>query len=116
MFFSLNLRVSRCLTLAEWHSRVARDSRRKPFVPDDGIQASEAIWQDLWRTTVTYGRAGIAVMAMSVLDIALWDVLGKAAKLPLHRLWGHYRAQLPIYGSGCFRGSGGDGMIAPRCG
>jgi L-alanine-DL-glutamate epimerase-like enolase superfamily enzyme len=27
-------------------------------------------------------------MAMSVLDIALWDVLGKAASLPLHRLWG----------------------------
>src|SRR5208282_4735905 len=29
-----------------------------------------------------------------------------------HRLWGHFRAQLPAYGSGCFRGSGGDGMIA----
>jgi L-alanine-DL-glutamate epimerase-like enolase superfamily enzyme len=43
--------------------------------------------------------AGIAVMAMSALDIALWDVLGKAAKLPLHRLWGHYRAQPPAYGS-----------------
>ncbi len=51
-------------------------------------------------------------MAMSALDIALWDALGKRANLPLHRLWGHYRAQLPAYGSGCFRGSGGDGMIA----
>ena len=63
-------------------------------------------------TTVTYGRGGIATMAMSALDIALWDALGKAAKLPLHRLWGHYRAELPAYGTGCFRGSGGDGMIA----
>jgi L-alanine-DL-glutamate epimerase-like enolase superfamily enzyme len=51
-------------------------------------------------------------MAQSVLDIALWDALGKRAGLPLHRLWGHCRAQLPAYGSGCFRGSGGDGMIA----
>jgi len=83
-----------------------------PRVLGKDASAVEAIWQDLWRTTVTYGRAGIAVMAMSALDIALWDVLGKAAKLPLHRLWGHYRAQLPAYGSGCFRGSGGDGMIA----
>ena len=87
-----------------------------PRVLGKDASAVEAIWQDLWRTTVTYGRAGIAVMAMSVLDIALWDVLGEAAKLPLHRLWGHYRAQLPAYGSGCFRGSGGDGMIAKaRC-
>src|ERR1700726_2363386 len=74
--------------------------------------AVETIWQNRWRATVTYGRAGIAVMAMSALDIALWDVLGKRANLPLHRLWGHYRAQLPAYCSGCFRGSGGDGMIA----
>ena len=61
---------------------------------------------------MTYGRGGIATMAMSALDIALWDALGKRAGLPLHRLWGHFRAQLPAYGSGCFRGSGGDGMIA----
>jgi mandelate racemase/muconate lactonizing enzyme-like protein len=83
-----------------------------PRVIGKDASAVEAIWQDLWRSTVTYGRGGIAVMAMSALDIALWDVLGKAAKLPLHRLWGHFRAQLPAYGSGCFRGSGGDGMIA----
>jgi L-alanine-DL-glutamate epimerase-like enolase superfamily enzyme len=83
-----------------------------PRVIGKDASAVEAIWQDLWRATVTYGRGGIAVMAMAALDIALWDILGKRAKLPLHRLWGHYRAQLPAYGSGCFRGSGGDGMIA----
>jgi L-alanine-DL-glutamate epimerase-like enolase superfamily enzyme len=49
---------------------------------------------------------------MSALDIALWDAVGKRAGLPLHRLWGHVRSQIPVYGSGCFRGSGGDGMIA----
>jgi L-alanine-DL-glutamate epimerase-like enolase superfamily enzyme len=83
-----------------------------PRVIGKDASAVEAIWQDLWRSSVTYGRGGIATMAMSLLDIALWDALGKRAKLPLHRLWGHYRAQLPAYGSGCFRGSGGDGMIA----
>jgi hypothetical protein len=50
---------------------------------------------------------------MSVLDIALWDVLGKAAKLPLHRLWGHYRrATAGLWQRLLSRGSGGDGMIA----
>ena len=61
---------------------------------------------------MTYGRGGIAAMAMSAIDIALWDAVGKRADLPLHRLWGHYRSKIPTYGSGCFRGSGGDGMIA----
>ena len=67
---------------------------------------------DLWRATVTYNRGGIVTMAMSALDIALWDAIGKRAGLPLHRLWGHFRSRIPAYGSGCFRGSGGDGMIA----
>jgi len=83
-----------------------------PRVLGKDATAVEAIWHDLWRSTATFGRGGIAVMAMSALDIALWDAVGKCAGLPLHRLWGHYRAELPAYGSGCFRGSGGDGMIA----
>ena len=82
-----------------------------PRVLGKDATAIEAIWSDLWRATMTYGRGGIATMAMSALDIALWDALGKRAGLPLHRLWGHFRAELPAYGSGCFRGSGGDGMI-----
>jgi L-alanine-DL-glutamate epimerase-like enolase superfamily enzyme len=74
--------------------------------------AVEAIWHDGWRATVTAGRGGIAMMAISALDIALWDAVGKRAGLPLHRLWGHFRSEIPAYGSGCFRTTGGDGMIA----
>jgi L-alanine-DL-glutamate epimerase-like enolase superfamily enzyme len=83
-----------------------------PRVIGKDATAVEAIWQDLWRATTTYGRGGIVVMAMSALDIALWDAIGKRAGLPLHRLWGHFRSAIPAYGSGCWRGSGGDGMIA----
>nr|WP_245313013.1 mandelate racemase/muconate lactonizing enzyme family protein [Bradyrhizobium macuxiense] len=82
-----------------------------PRVKGKDATAIEAIWRDLWTATMTYGRGGIAAMAMSALDIALWDAVGKRAGLPLHRLWGHYRSQIPVYGSGCFRGAGGDGMI-----
>jgi L-alanine-DL-glutamate epimerase-like enolase superfamily enzyme len=83
-----------------------------PRVLGKDATAVEAIWHDLWHATMTYGRGGIATMAMSAVDIALWDAVGKRASLPLHRLWGHFRAEIPAYGSGCFRGAGGDGMIA----
>src|SRR5215211_9236164 len=83
-----------------------------PHVIGKDATAVEGIWNDLWKRTVTYNRGGIVTMAMSALDIALWDAIGKRASMPLHRLWGHVRTQLPTYGSGCFRGSGGDGMIA----
>jgi L-alanine-DL-glutamate epimerase-like enolase superfamily enzyme len=74
--------------------------------------AVEGIWQDLWRSTVTGGRGGVTMMAQSAIDIALWDIVGKAAGMPLHRLWGHVKSKIPVYGSGCFRDLRGDGMIA----
>lgn len=83
-----------------------------PRIVGRDATAVEAIWQDLWRSTLTGGRGGVTMMAQSAIDIALWDVVGKAAGLPLHRLWGHHRSEIPIYGSGCFRNSRGDGMIA----
>ena len=83
-----------------------------PRIIGRDASAIEAIWRDLWRATLTGGRGGVAMMAQSAIDIALWDVVGKAAGLPLHRLWGHFRSEIPIYGSGCFRGARGDGMIA----
>ena len=83
-----------------------------PLVIGKDATAVEGIWNDGWKRTVTYNRGGIVTMAMSALDIALWDAIGKRANMPLHRLWGHVRSQLPVYGRGCFRGSGGDGMIA----
>ena len=101
----LNLPLQRtigaCITEAFTPRLIGRDAT-----------AVEAIWRDLWRTTLTGGRGGVAMMAQSAIDIALWDVVGKAAGLPLHRLWGHYRSQIPIYGSGCFRGALGEGMAA----
>src|SRR5215475_9313292 len=55
-----------------------------PCVKGKDATAIEAFWRDLWTATMTYGRGGIAAMAMSALDIALWDAVGKRAGLPLH--------------------------------
>lgn len=71
----------------------------------------EAIWQQLWQASYWVGRMGVSMMAQSAVDVALWDLIGKRANMPLHRLWGHASSQIPAYGSGCWRGLGRDGMI-----
>ncbi|MGI9522509.1 MAG: mandelate racemase/muconate lactonizing enzyme family protein [Hyphomicrobiaceae bacterium] len=71
----------------------------------------EGIWQDLWKSTYWLGRGGLTTWCLSAVDVALWDIVGKRANLPLHRLWGKCRDSVPAYGSGCWRGLGKDGMI-----
>ncbi|HEY1541779.1 MAG TPA: mandelate racemase/muconate lactonizing enzyme family protein [Xanthobacteraceae bacterium] len=54
----------------------------------------------LMRHTYGVGRAGPVMYALSGLDIALWDILGKAANLPIHKLLGgSARDKLPAYAS-----------------
>ncbi len=48
------------------------------------------------------GRPGMASYAISAVDLALWDLKARLVDLPLHRLLGAVRAQVPIYGSGGF--------------
>ena len=71
----------------------------------------EGAWQAMWDATYIQGRMGITVMAASAIDIALWDLAGKAAGKPLFELWGGTNDPIPTYGSGCFRGLGQQGMI-----
>ena len=83
----------------------------KPLLIGQDAREVEALWQRMWRATFIQGRMGITVMAMSALDIALWDAVGRYENKPLWQLWGGQPDALPIYGSGCFRGLGHDGMI-----
>ena len=83
----------------------------KPLLIGQDTREVEALWQRMWESTFIQGRMGITVMAMSALDVALWDAVGRSENKPLWQLWGGQRDALPIYGSGCFRGLGHDGMI-----
>ncbi len=59
----------------------------------------DRLWHDLWALTHRLGR-GVALPALSALDIAVWDLRGKAAQQPLFRLLGAYREKVSVYGSG----------------
>ena len=67
-------------------------------VPDaEGIPA---FMEQIQRNLHLFGRYGITMFAISGLDIALWDIAGKAQGLPLHRLIGSARREkIPAYAS-----------------
>jgi L-alanine-DL-glutamate epimerase-like enolase superfamily enzyme len=59
-----------------------------------------AIWTELWRRLDFVGQTGLATIALGAVDMALWDLLGKRAGLPLHSLLGSVGDTLPVYASG----------------
>jgi L-rhamnonate dehydratase len=60
----------------------------------------EYLWQHMYRKTMAFGRKGIGMAAISALDIALWDILGKSAKQPVYRLLGgRTKSRIPVYAS-----------------
>jgi L-rhamnonate dehydratase len=46
------------------------------------------LWDKMYSLTQSYGRRGLAINAISGIDIALWDILGKFLKAPIYRLLG----------------------------
>ncbi len=48
----------------------------------------ERLWDILWRSTMSYGRMGAVVHAISGVDLALWDLVGNATGLPVYKLLG----------------------------
>ena len=61
---------------------------------------TEVIWQDMFQYLRGVGRKGLMFCALSAVDIALWDLKGKILNMPLYRLWGGNKKQVPVYGSG----------------
>jgi L-lyxonate dehydratase len=60
----------------------------------------EFLWQHMYRKTMAFGRKGVGMVAISAVDIALWDLLGKAAGQPVFRLLGgRTKPRIPVYAS-----------------
>ena len=76
------------------------DLHLKPLLLGQDPWDIERLWQHMYRKTLAFGRKGIGMVAISAVDIALWDVLGQAAKQPVYRLLGgRTKTRIPVYAS-----------------
>jgi L-alanine-DL-glutamate epimerase-like enolase superfamily enzyme len=72
----------------------------KPLLIGQNPWDIEFLWQHMYRKTMAFGRKGIGMTAISAVDIALWDILGKSARQPVYRLLGgRTKPRIPVYAS-----------------
>ena len=76
----------------------------------------ERLWNDMFWHVRGYGRKGVAFVALSAVDIGLWDLKAKALGLPLYKLLGPYTDSVPIYGSGGWTNFTTDELVAEMVG
>ena len=69
----------------------------KPVLMGQDPAFPRRIRADLWRALEYQGVQGVTQFAMSVVDIAVWDILGKAAGLPVYKMLGAVRDRMPVY-------------------
>ena len=70
---------------------------------------TEALWQDLYGAYRDQGQKGLAISALSGVDIALWDLKGRHFGEPIHRLMGGpLRTEVRAYATGTYRLDQGD--------
>ena len=63
----------------------------------------EVLWEELYNKVKDYGLTGMTISAISGVDIALWDIIGKAVNQPIHKLiGGAFRTQLQAYATGIY--------------
>jgi D-galactarolactone cycloisomerase len=81
----------------------------KPLLIGADAFATELHWQTLYNRLRDHGQKGLAIEALSAVDIALWDLKGRRLGLPVHRLMGGpLRSRVEAYATGFYRKRGGD--------
>ena len=72
----------------------------KPLLIGQDPFDTEFLWQHMYRKTMAFGRKGVGMVAISAVDIALWDILGKATNRPVFKLLGgRTKSKIPVYAS-----------------
>jgi len=72
----------------------------KPLVVGENPFDIQRLWLKLYSYCEWYGRAGVATYALSGIDVALWDICGKALGVPVYTLLGgRFRDKIPVYAS-----------------
>jgi L-alanine-DL-glutamate epimerase-like enolase superfamily enzyme len=83
-------------------SHTATTGLREVVLGEDPFE-TEYLWNKMYRANIYSGRRGIAIHAMSGIDLALWDIKGKALGLPVWKLLGGgFHKRLRCYASPLF--------------
>ena len=90
------------------------DSELAPLAVGRDALSPAALWDQLWGANKPRLRGGLGAWALSAIDIACWDVVGKVAGLSVHTLLGGFRNEVPVYGSGGWL-SLDDGALVAEC-
>lgn len=89
----------------------AVESFRPLLVGEDPLR-TEWLWQEIYARFRDHGQKGVVVQGLSGIDIALWDLKGKAFGVPVHRLMGGpLRTSVYAYATGLYRREGGDPLV-----
>ena len=81
-------------------TKQAIDLYLKPILMGKDPWETEYLWQQMYRQTMAFGRKGVGMVAISAVDIAIWDLLGKATGQPVYRLLGgRTKRRIPVYAS-----------------
>ena len=95
--------------LAPQVTKDAIDLYLKPLLLNQNPWDVEFLWQHMYRKTMAFGRKGIGMVAISAVDIALWDLMGKSAKQPVYRLLGgRTKPRIPVYASRLYANEPGE--------
>jgi L-alanine-DL-glutamate epimerase-like enolase superfamily enzyme len=78
------------------------DETLRPVVVGSDAMSVTGTWDAMVGRIRNLGRPGIASMAISAVDVALWDLKARILQLPLVTLLGARRRSIPLYGSGAF--------------
>lgn len=71
------------------------------FVTGKRPDQLELMWDQMWRASMFYGRKGLPVNAISAIDLAVWDLLGRLRDEPVHAMiGGAVRDELEFYATG----------------
>ncbi len=68
------------------------------FVEGQSASDRTHIWDQMFRASIHYGRKGLALHAISAIDLALWDLYGKTVNEPVYNLMrGRTKERIPVY-------------------
>ncbi len=72
-----------------------------PMLIGEESTRTEGLWEEMYRHAILQGRAGSVMRGLSILDVAMWDLNARSARLPLHQYLGSWAKEtVPAYASG----------------